>query len=163
MLAPVTSMKNVVIDDGPLTTTNLSKTIVLTVSNPDLATQDNGVRNGCVIKAIWFSIDVCGLAASGVNNQIAAYIMKNPGFNLTPPAAGTEGSSNEKKFIIKTFQCMAMRNQDGNNPCHWEGWLKIPKVYQRFGADDVLQLVVRNTISGGTGHLTSQFIYKWFY
>ncbi len=159
---PVQSMKNVTTDDGPITTTNLSKTIVLAVSNPDLATQDNAVENGCSIRAVHFSIDVCGLSASGVNNQICIFIMKNPGFNLTPPNAGTEGSSNEKKYIIKTFQCMAMRNQDGNNPCHWEGWLKIPRPYQRFGADDVLQIVTRATISGGTGHFTSQFIYKWY-
>ncbi len=139
------------------------KTIILAKSNPDLATEPTGIPNGAQVVSVYYSIDVCGLAVTGINNQICAYIIKNPGANLTLPAASTEGSSNEKKFIIKTFQCMAMRNQDGNNPCHWEGWCKIPRLYQRFGADDLLQIAFRNTISGGTGHMTGQFIYRYLF
>ncbi len=86
--------------------------------------------------------------------------MKNPGANLIPPGVFVMGSSNEKKFIIKQWSAMTMRNQDGNPPYHWEGWIKIPKRYQRMGTDDRWDIVwATDTL---TAHGTLQCIYKWF-
>ncbi len=87
--------------------------------------------------------------------------MKNPGANLTTPTPRTEGSSNEKKFIIKTWNYMTMRNQDGNPPYHFEGWLKIPQRYQRMGAAD--QWVIVTVCTNAAAHFTLQAIYKWFF
>ncbi len=86
--------------------------------------------------------------------------MKNPGANLTPPGPFTTGSSNEKKFIFKEWNAMTMRNQDGNPPYHWEGWVKIPKLYQRMGADDTIVLSVITDVAAG--HRSYKFIYKYF-
>ncbi len=161
-LRPVDSNKNIVFLTGStVTASNNIIIIALTVDNALLATATQ-VERGCTINNVWMSLDVCGLNATGINNQIAMYIMKDPGTNLTPPLASTEGTSNEKKFIFWERQAMVMRNQDGNNPYHWEGWIKIPKVYRRFGADDRLLLLIRNTTPTSTGHFTCQFIYKWY-
>ena len=54
-----------------------------------------------------------------------------------------------------------MRNQDGNVPYHWEGWIRIPKRYQRMGTDDIWQLTYQCT-SALTGLISVEFIYKWF-
>ncbi len=159
-LRPVDSMKNVVDLAQGLTGTNLESILALTVDTPLTATQTH-VQRGCVIKAIWLVIDVCGLGGTGVINNFQAFLMKNPGANLTPPTPGTEGTSNEKKFIIKTWAGMVMRNQDGNNPLHWEGWIKIPKRYQRMGTDDTWSLNAVVT-TGLTGHFFIKAIYKWF-
>ncbi len=87
--------------------------------------------------------------------------MKNPGNNLTSPTPRTEGSSNEKKFIFKTWNYMTMRNQDGNPPYHWEGWVKIPKRYQRFGADD--NLIITTACTNAAAHFSCMALYKWYF
>ena len=117
-----------------LSTTQVNSIIAKAVTAPS-NTVDTDCHRGGHIKAIWFSLDFCGLGTSGSNNRIVVYLLKNPGANLTPPGALAVGSSNEKKFVVKMWSYMAMRNQDGNPPYHWEGWVKIPKLYQRMGTD----------------------------
>ncbi len=156
----ITSIKNVhnaQFGIVPTLTTNIFAKAV-TAPSPTVA---NDVSHGCIIKAIWAVIDLCGLGGTGVLNVIDAYLMKNPGNNLTPPLPISQGTSNEKKFIIKTWRFQAMRNQDGNPPYHWEGWIKIPKRYQRMGTDDTWSFNVACT-AALTGHCSIQALYKWY-
>ncbi len=154
----VNSIKNVDDQTDSTGTTVQSKILAKAVNSP-VNTVKNDVSQGCIIKAIWLSFDVCGLAATGVLQRTLCYLFKNPGNNLTPPGANAVGGSNEKKFVIKQWQAMTMRNQDGNPPYHWEGWIKIPKRYQRMGTDDVWQFVYQTTTAAG--HMSYQTIYKW--
>ncbi len=119
------------------------------------------VQRGCIIKAFYLTLDVCGLGGTGVLNIADFYIIKNPDGNLTEPPAGAVGQTNEKKFIFKTWRAMIMRNQDGNVPYHWEGWIKVPKRYQRMGTDDELNFNIVCT-SAVTGHFSLMSIYKWY-
>ncbi len=128
--------------------------------NTPVNTVATDVRHGCIIKAVWITIDFCGLAGTGVLQRIHAYLIKNVGANLSPPSAFSIGTSNEKKFIFKEWTAMTMRNQEGNPPYHWEGWLKIPKRYQRMGTDDLIQLGAN--CDSATGHLSIHAIYKWY-
>jgi len=159
-MSVINSIKNVRGNAFGITSTNSVQVLAKAVNTP-LSTVNNDVSNGCKIFRMWLSFDVCGLAASGVLNVADIFLMKNPGDNLTPPGAGATGTSNEKKFIIKQWQAMIMRNQDGNVPYHWEGWIKIPKNYQRMGTDDVWNLVFACT-AAVTGHAAFKVIYKWF-
>lgn len=143
-----------------ISSTALTTNIIKATQDPILANKDE-VRNGCVIKAFYFVIDVCGIGGTGVLNIADFYLMKNPGANLTEPAPAAIGSSNEKKFVFKTWRAMIMRNQDGNVPYHWEGWIRIPKRYQRFGTDDKLTFTIVCTV-GLTGHMSLMSIYKWY-
>ncbi len=158
-LRPVDSIKNVRYLEASVGITAVNTVIANAVDTPTTAVT-NDVKRGCSIKAVWISLDICGLAGTGVLQTTTCYLMKNPGANLTPPTPRTEGSSNEKKFIFKTWNYMTMRNQDGNPPYHWEGWVKIPKRYQRFGTDDQLQLVFACTTAAG--HLSLMSLYKWY-
>ncbi len=158
-LRPVDSNKNVVDDTASTGTTRQDEVLCLAVDSA-ANTSATEVERGCTIKAIYLSFDVCGLAATGVLQRTNLYLMKNPGANLTPPSAFAVGTSNEKKFVFRQWQVMTMRNQDGNVPFHWEGWIKIPRHYQRFGADD--QIHLSHEASTGAGHLSLQCIYKWF-
>ncbi len=158
-LQPVDSNKNIAFISDSTGTTSIATTFVNTVDSATLAVPTD-VERGCSIKAFWISLDFCGLGATGVRQVTRCYIIKNPGANLAPPTPGTEGTSNEKKFIFKEWQQMTMRNQNGNPPYHWEGWIKIPKRYQRFGANDLLQMVYATDTSAG--HITAQIIYKWY-
>ncbi len=156
----ITSIKNQLL--SAIGTTGTQTNIVIAkAKNTPLSTVDSDVSNGCIIKAIWININGCGLGGTGVQNNMNLYLFKNPGDNLSPPAPVSWGTSNEKKFIIRSWQFMIMRNQDGNVPFHWEGWIKIPKRYHRMGTDDVWNLVVQNT-AALTGHFSMECIYKWY-
>ncbi len=159
MMPIINSIKNVV--DSTISTGTATQTVIIAKAvNSPASTTSTDVSNGCIIKAIWCNIDVCGLAATGVLQRTALYIAKNPGDNLTEPAPFSVGTSNEKKFVFKQWQAMTMRNQDGNVPYHWEGWLKVPKRYQRMGTDDTMNITMAT--STAAGHFSGQFIYKWY-
>ncbi len=153
----VNTEKHVVDVSMSVTTTNVVKILAKAVNAPS-NTVDTDCHRGGHIKAIWVSIDFCGLAATGVFQRQIAYLMKNPGANLTPPGVFSVGTSNEKKFVFKTWSQMTMRNQDGNPPYHWEGWVRIPKRYQRMGTDDTIEMVIGANTS--TGHGYANVIYK---
>ena len=130
----VTSIKNQVL--SAIGTTGSPQTIIVAkaVTSPS-PTVDSDVSHGCIIKAIWVAINGYGLGGTGVLNNMNFYLMKNPGNNLTPPSPVSWGTSNEKKFIFRNWDFMIMRNQDGNLPFHWEGWIRVPKRYQRMGVE----------------------------
>ncbi len=159
-LVTINSEKHVVdVAISPSTTTQQAILAKAVTAPSNTVTTD--CHRGGTIKAIWISLDFCGLAATGVQQNTMVYLMKNPGNNLTEPAPFAVGSSNEKKFVFKMWSQMTMRNQDGNPPYHWEGWVKIPKRYQRMGTDDILVLVFGTDTS--TGHLFINVIYKEYF
>ncbi len=156
----ITSIKNVFLFAAGTTAASLLVTWAKAVTAPS-PTVSSDVSHGCLIKAVYITINGCGLGGTGVLNNMDVYLMKNPGNNLTPPLGTSVGTSNEKKFVIKQWRFMIMRNQDGNLPFHWEGWIKIPKRYWRMGTDDVWLAQFNNT-AGVTGHMSLQAIYKWY-
>ncbi len=160
MLATINSEKHQVKRTSAVTTTNDVKVIAKAVTAPS-NTVDVECHRGGHIKSFWLSIDFCGLATSGAIQNIMVYLMKNPGDNLTPPGGFAVGTSNEKKFVIKQWTAMTMRNQDGNPPYHWEGWVKVPKLYQRMGTDDVWDVVFGADTSTGHGYVNA--IYKEYF
>ncbi len=154
-------MKNTLVSTGGLTGTQVNKTIAKAVNSPSSASAPEEVVHGSIVKAIWIALDACGTGVLEVANNFDGYLFKNPGASLTPPAPISVGTSNEKKFVIKQWHAMIMSTGEGNNPVHWEGWIKIPKRYQRMGTDDVWQIVMQSTASN-TGLFSIQAIYKWF-
>ncbi len=113
------------------------------------------------ISRIWCEFWVEGTAdiTLGTTYSFDGYIWKNPGNNLTEPVPGTQGSSNEKKFIFKTWKGLITNVRTNGGPFYnWKGWIKVPKVYQRMGTDDRFEFVVIST--GGAALVCSQFIYK---
>ncbi len=120
------------------------------------------VTRGCKIFRIWLElwITASATAAEGVTTGVDAYIMKNPGANLTPPNPGTTGSSNEKKFIFKEWKGLIASRKEGFPAYTWRGWLKVPRVYQRMGADDTIVFMIRPT--GVNALVCSNFVYKWY-
>ncbi len=159
-LRPVNSIKNTHIVTIGVTSSAQQIRFAKAVTSPS-PTVSSDVSHGCNIKAVWISLDVCGLGGTGVVNNADIYVMKNPGDNLTIPDPDSVGTSNEKKFVFKQWHAMIMRNQDGNVPYHWEGWLRIPFRYTRMGTDDTLVMVVQCT-TGVTGHFSCEYIYKWY-
>ena len=100
-LRPVKSTKNSGAIGGGLSGTQTNTTIVKAVDAVASASGPTEVVHRSTIKAIWLSLDVCGIAGTGVLNNFEGYLIKNPGANLTVPAPRSVGTSNEKKFVIK--------------------------------------------------------------
>ncbi len=159
-MVTINSEKHIVDVTEALTTTVTKSLVAKAVTAPS-NTVDTDCHRGGQIKAIWISLDFCGIGTTAVNNKCVVYLMKNPGDNLNEPGVFAVGTSNEKKFVVKMWSQMVMRNQDGNPPYHWEGWVKIPKRYHRMGTDDTWQLVAG--LSGETGHLFANMIYKEYF
>ncbi len=155
----INSIKNVLDIVGSTGTTQLNNAIAVAKDSPVTSVQSE-VKRGSLIKAIWIAFDVCGLGATGVFQKTALFLLKNAGNNITPPGALTVGTSNEKNLIIRQWSFMTMRNQDGNPPNHWEGWIRIPKRFQRMGTDDRWNFSVVTDVAAG--HFSCQVIYKWY-
>ncbi len=159
-----------VIDSNKNVVSIFAASAVASVNITDIAdTQDSAtlavaddVERGCSIRAIWLELWYRATATSvdGVTTGFDMYLFKNPGNNLTPPLAGTLGTSNEKKFAFKTWKGLTGTVSQGNGPYNWQGWIKIPKRYQRMGANDKWQLV--HTATGQPGLLCMNAIYKWY-
>ncbi len=156
----VNSIKNSPRKTDGLTGTTGTFTFAKAVTTPS-PTVTTDVSHGCVIKAAYITVDVCGLGGTGVLNIFNGYVIKSPGANLALPDPNSVGSSNEKKFVIKEWQGMIMRTQDGVSSLHWEGWIKFPRRYFRMGTDDIWVLAYQCT-SGVTGHISLKAIYKWY-
>ncbi len=156
----VTSIKNSAKATAGLTGATNTFTFAKAVTSPS-PTVASDVSHGCMIKAAYVTLDACGLGGTGVLNTFNGYLIKSPGANLALPLPISVGTSNEKKFIIKEWQGMIMRNQDGNAALHWEGWIKFPKRYHRMGTDDIWVLATQCS-AGLTGHVTFSCIYKWY-
>ena len=155
----VDSNKNVFRINDSTGVTLLSKDLVITVDSA-ANTVSNEVERGCKIFGVNLKFDVCGLAGTGVKQQTIVYLIKNPGNNLTVPGPFAVDTSNEKKFVMRMWSFMTMRNQDGNVPNIVDEYVKIPRIYQRFGADDTLELVYATDTAAG--HINGLAIYKWF-
>ncbi len=156
----INSIKNVVQTSGGVSGTPVNVLLAKAVNTP-LSTVQSDTSQGCLIKAMYVTLDVCGISGTGVLNNMSCYLIKNPGDNLTEPSPTGFGTSNEKKFIFRWWRAMIMRNQDGNVPYHWEGWIKIPKRYQRMGTDDTIRFIVVCT-TALTGHFQIGALYKWY-
>ncbi len=159
-LVTVNSEKHIV-DKAEVLSSTQSDTLIAKAVTAPSNTVTTDCHRGGQIKAIWVSLDFCSTGTSGINNRVVVYMMKNPGDNLVTPAVLAVGSSNEKKFVFKMWSQMTMRNQDGNPPYHWEGWVKVPKRYQRMGTDDTIRLL--SGMNNESGHLFVNFIYKEYF
>jgi len=158
----INSEKNVVSNlTAGAASTAVAFNLALAVNAADNTVVTQVTRRSKIYK-IWVEMwaSASATAAEGVSTTFEAFIIKNPGANLTVPVPGTIGSSNEKKFIFKTWKGLTASRKEGFPPYTWKGWIKIPKVYQRMGTDDVIQIVF--VFVGAAGILCTNVVYKWY-
>ncbi len=157
-LRPVNSIKNQVNDQAGLTTTQTEFVLANAVDSATTAV-DRDVEKGCSINAMYLMINAEGTGGNSVVNVLDIYLFKNPGNNLTAPGAKVWGTSNEKKFIFKCWRWLLPNIDNGGLGMHWEGWIKIPKRYQRMGTNDQISLVADTDVTTNYCH---SVIYKWY-
>ncbi len=140
-LRPIQRIKHVVDSSQVLAqNTTLPIVIVKATDTPVLAEQEDVITGakvyGVYLKVIIASNDPINLGAVPNCYMI---VVKNPGDNLTFPAGNAIGASDNKRFVIHQEMVMMENKGQGSNPhVLFNGVVKIPKGYSRFGPNDQL-------------------------
>ncbi len=135
---------------------------------------DNPVRasiNECAVGskvfAIYLRVEVIfgGTPAGGIDN-IYMYVFKNPSSSLTTPPVDGIGASEDRKYVIHQEMMMTGNNTSLSDVPRtlFKGVIRIPKLYQRNGYGDKLQVVIGHRTGEATQatNFCLQCIYKEF-
>ncbi len=157
-LHPVNTLKHVVDSDGNVGTTQAVVDVITAAENAQ-STVSNEVDIGATVNAIYLRLEALHTAGVGRPN-FYMYVMKNPGNNVVNPTADAVGVSDERRFVI--HQSMVMLSGDAGNGLPrvvFDGVIRIPRGYKRFGIKDRLQVVVKSGATSGNDWCL-QCIYK---
>ncbi len=140
MLAPINTIKHYVHRSNTTTTSgNVAAVVVADAVVAPATTNAFDVKEGSIIKAIYFELWALSIASTGVTNSFTLIIEKVPS-NLASVTAAqivNLGAYTNKKNILYTTQGVSGAAIDGNNALPVSRfWLKIPKGKQRMGLGD---------------------------
>ncbi len=147
-LRPVNRIKHVIDTNGTLTVpgTQLNHPVVSATDTPTLADTD-GVQTGSKVYGIYLKVEVACLTfeAAGISN-VYLTVMKNPGGNIVIPAGNLVGGNDNKRFVIHQEMVMLQNATLGNPRILFNGVIKIPKGFSRFGPNDQLYVTIVSPI-----------------
>ncbi len=133
--------------------------LIKSVDAPVLANVTE-VETGSKVNGIYLHVEVVNTGVTGVLANAYMFVIKNPGGNITLPAANTVGSSDNKRFVIHQEMVM-LQMQDNSNPrTLFNGVIVIPRGYRRFGPNDLM--IVRVFAPGVEINWCIQCHYKEF-
>ncbi len=144
-LRPVQSLKHIVdISQSLAANTLLPITLIKAVDTPVLANRAE-VQQGSTVSSIYFRLEMASNQATSLGAIPNFYmaIFKNPGNNLTNPSPVLLGSTDLKKFVIHQEMVMFENVQGGNPRVVFQGVIKIPRQYKRFGYNDQLVCLIQ--------------------
>ncbi len=136
-LRPVNRIKHVVDSQASSTAgTAISLNVIATTDTPTLGSTAS-VETGSKVNGIYLKVEVIATSSAALSNCYLI-VFKNPGGNLTSPAANAVGANDNKRYVIHQEMIM-LQKQDGSNPrTLFNGVIIIPRLYQRNGPNDVL-------------------------
>ncbi len=139
-LRPVNRIKHVI--DNQFATAAASNTDINLVAATDTPTLANapGVETGATVNGIFLSVEVVNTGAAGVLANAYMYVIKNPGGNITLPAANLVGVDDNKRFVIHQEMVMLQMIDNSNPRTLFKGVIAIPRGYRRFAPNDLLVL-----------------------
>ncbi len=140
-LRPVNRIKHVLDQQLGLSAASQSDQVLIETSDtPDLA-NNNEVETGSTVNGIYLNVEAYATSAGALAN-IYITIFKNPGTNLTPPAANAVGISDNKRYVIHQEMKMMEQSVNGNPRTIFNGVIVIPRGYRRFGPNDQLNMSI---------------------
>ncbi len=162
-LRPINRIKHVVdLQQALPKSTQLPFDIVKAKDAP-VITGESEVQTGATVHAIYANVQ-CVASETSTTATANTYLIfaKNPGNSLSFQDGNSIGDDVNKKFVI--HQEMNMINPlDGGNPrVLFNGVIKLPKRYQRFGPDDKLIMYMFIPSTGVDINICGQFHYKEF-
>ncbi len=117
-----------------------TENLISAVDAPVLANR-NEVQTGCTVNGIFISVEVVATSSAALPN-VYFICFKNPGGNLTAPAANAVGSSDNKKYVIHQEMVMLQQQTNSNPRTLFKGVIVIPRGYRRFGPGDFLTVKI---------------------
>ncbi len=144
--------------------------IVATVDSATLAQVDS-VERGSTINGIFLSVFFISEGGEIANEVplVDWYIIKNPGNNFANtfdatnlPTPGATGSHDNKRFIFHTEKGLTGGGDASLSgiPMVFKGVIRIPRVYRKMNANDVIQVAARANFAT---KFCIQAIYKWYH
>ncbi len=117
-----------------------SQDLILAVDNPVIANTTE-VVTGSKVNGIYLKLEANPTSSAALPNAYMI-IFKNPGGNLTVPAPNAVGGDDNKKYVIHQEMVMFQGQTNGNPRTIFNGVIRIPRGYQRFGPNDKLEMRV---------------------
>ncbi len=161
-IRPVHRIKHVVDLSATLAkATDLPLNLIIAKDAPVLANttevETGATVNGFYLKVVMASNQV---TEAGAIPNFYMIIFKNVGNNLTAPSPNAVGADDNKRFVLHQEMVM-VQNQVSSNPTTvFNGVIKIPKGFKRFGPNDRLVLIVLSPAVDIS--VCAQCIYKEF-
>ncbi len=141
-LRPVNRIKHVVDSQGATAAgTAFNLNIVKAIDTPVLANTEE-VQTGATVRSIFMSVEVVNTGVAGVLANAYFTVTKIPGGNITVPAANAVGANDNKRFVIHQEMVMLQMVDNSNPRTLFKGVISIPRGYQRFAPNDLLQTAV---------------------
>ncbi len=126
--------------------TTLSQVVIIAKDAPVLANTTE-VVTGSKVYGIYLKCEVASNEAIdlGAIPNVYLIVWKNPGGNLSTPNPAAVGINDNKKFVIHQEMVMIEnKGQGSNGRILFNGVIKIPKGYSRFGPNDNLTIGIRS-------------------
>ncbi len=143
---PINSLKHIVDISQQLPINTQLNLVLIKSSDAPVAANTADIETAAVVKSLFlkFEVQSNNVSSPGAIPNFYMIIFKNPGGNLTPPNPSLAGSDDNKKHIIHQEMIMMENVGQGGNPrVVFHGVIKIPRLYQRFGLNDLLQCVIK--------------------
>ncbi len=138
-LRPVNRIKHVIdIQFATTAGTEVDHPMITASDLPDLANVDE-VQTGATVNSIYLKVEANLLTTSALPNFYMT-VYKNPGGNITPPTPNAVGSSDDKRYVIHQEMVMMQEQAKSNPRTIFNGVIRIPRGYKRFGPNDTLNL-----------------------
>ncbi len=138
-LRPINRIKHVFDKQGGLTAgTSFGEIVIKAVDAPVLA-NTNEVQTGSTINGFYMKFEANATSSAALANMYLI-VFKNPGGNITPPTPNAVGSSDDKRYVIHQEMIMFQQQTNSNPRTLFNGVIKIPRGYRRFGPQDELQV-----------------------
>lgn len=166
-IRPVNSLKHVVDTATSAVAGGITSVVLLAITqDTPVAANPSQIKIGSIINAIYLRVEVLSTGSANSVPRIYMAIQKNPGNEHPSANPSTIGDSDLRKFII--HQEMTMVGEGTDNPIPrtmFQGVVKIPSRYRRFGVNDRLQanFALDDGETTNVVNACVQCIYKEFY
>ncbi len=164
---PVNSIKHVVDTATSVVLAVTSVVPIIEAVDAPVLSNVQQIEGGSVINAIYLRCEVLGTGVYAGVPRVYFTVQKNPGGNLAFVQPNSVGGSDNKKFVI--HQEMTMIHNAGADGAGFprtmfQGVVKIPSRYRRFGVRDTMIVAFQNGSgeTSGIANVCVQAIYKEF-
>jgi len=153
-LRPINRIKHVVDSSQTLAKATTGGFTLANATDTPILAQTSEVETGSKINGFYIRLEVASNEAivAGAIPNFYMMISKNPGDNLTMPAANAVGVSDNKRFVIHQEMTMIENKGQGSNArTVFNGVIVVPKGMRRMGPNDKWQALTLcpalNTVS----------------